>query len=58
MRGEDRRSEGFFSYVRLETRVHRDPACRRRSPLVDCGRRNAAAALVTAGLRASRIYRG
>ena len=35
MRGEDQRSEGFFSYVRLETRIPADHPLRAIRELVD-----------------------
>jgi transposase len=35
MRGEDERSEGFFSYVRLETRIQADHPLRAIRDLVD-----------------------
>lgn len=35
MRGEDERSEGFFSYVRLETRIPADHPLRAIRELVD-----------------------
>ena len=35
MRGEDQRSEGFFSYVRLETRIASDHPLRAIRALVD-----------------------
>ena len=35
MRGEDRRSEGFFSYVRLEARIAADHPLRAIHDLVD-----------------------
>ncbi len=35
MRGEDQRAEGFFSYVRLETRVPADHPLRAIRELVD-----------------------
>ena len=38
MRGEDQRSEGFFSYVRLEARIPADHPLRAIRELVDDGR--------------------
>ena len=35
MRGEDQRSEGFFSYLRLETRIAADHPLRAIRELVD-----------------------
>jgi transposase len=35
MRGEDQRSEGFFSYVRLETRIPTDHSLRAIRELID-----------------------
>ena len=37
MRGEDERSEGFFSYVRLEKRIPADHPLRAIRELVDAG---------------------
>ena len=53
MRGDDERSEGFFSYVRLETRIREDHPLRAIRELVDTS-----AVEVVADVRSALCARG
>ena len=54
MRGEDRRSEGFFSYVRLEARIAADHPLRAICDLVDEALRKLSAAFTRLYAREGR----